>query len=101
MALKLLRSAIVIGSYYSSPFKCCNAVVYTKERYEECLEKCQEVKKLLDNCTDKNSKENSELRGTVHSYVGNCHLEMNNLDAALKNHQTDYQLAKKQYVHVC
>lgn len=63
------------------------------------MEKAKSVLERLDKCCDKSDEEHVKLRCTTYSYIGNAYLELNDLQQALKYHQKDYNLAKKQQVY--
>lgn len=56
---------------------------------------CNNVLNRLEKISADQLKRLNEYKGQVHSYIGNCYLEMKEFDKALENHQMDHKFAKK------
>ena len=73
----------------------CSALA--EHRYEESLKQAKKVLKTVQDWSDEEIPNRSEVVANLHSCIGNAHLELGNNSKALEHYESDHEIAKQRY----
>ena len=65
-------------------------------RWEDSLKTCKKCMKVVQNADDEDMPTRSEIMASLHSYMGNAYLELEEFNKALDNHQMDLEIGQQQ-----
>lgn len=62
---------------------------------EDSLKQAEKLMKKVQDLTERDLPNKQEFIASLHSCIGNAHLELGDAEAALENHLIDLELAKE------
>ncbi|XP_008504008.2 tetratricopeptide repeat protein 25 isoform X1 [Calypte anna] len=83
-----------VGRYITKSMEDIDMLL-TGEDPEESCKKAKRLLRTIQEWSDEDVPNKNELIGNLHSCIGNAQLEMGQVEAALKSHRTDLEVARQ------
>ncbi|XP_030321842.1 tetratricopeptide repeat protein 25 isoform X2 [Calypte anna] len=85
-----------VGRYITKSMEDIDMLL-TGEDPEESCKKAKRLLRTIQEWSDEDVPNKNELIGNLHSCIGNAQLEMGQVEAALKSHRTDLEVARQNW----